>query len=63
MKTIPVNNGQEINLKLTNKGLTVENFGSADLFTIPDHEIIMLLNYYRNCKSGLEKSDYILKED
>lgn len=62
MKTIPVNNGQEINLNLVGKGLAVENFGNTD-FIIPDHEIIMLLNYYRNCKSGLEKSDYILKED
>lgn len=62
MKTIPVSNGQEINLNLIGKGLAVENFGNTD-FTIPDHEIIMLLNYYRNCKSGLEKSDYILKED
>lgn len=63
MKTIPVNNGQEINLKLTNKGLVVENFGSTELFTIPDYELVMLLNYYCNCKNGLEKSDYILKED
>lgn len=62
MKIIPVNNGQEINFNLIDKGLTVENFGNTN-FTIPDHEIIMLLNYYRNCKSGLEKSDYILKED
>lgn len=62
MKTIPVNNGQEITLNLVNKGLAVEKFGNTD-FTIPDHEIIMLLNYYRNCKNGLEKSDYILKED
>lgn len=62
MKKIPVNNGKEINLDLIGKGLAVENFGNTD-FTIPDHEIIMLLNYYCNCKSGLEKSSYILKEN
>ena len=61
MKRIPTNNGKEITLNLTNKGFVVENFGNTD-FTIPDHEIIMLLNYYRNCKSGIEKSDYIEQE-
>ena len=63
MKSIPVNNNQKINLNLTDKGLLVKNFGTTDSFIVPDHELIMLLNYYCNCKSGLEKSDYILKED
>ena len=62
MKTIEVNNGRKINMELNSNGLKVENFcGSTESFIIPDHEIIMLLNYYRNCKSGIEKSDYIEK--
>ena len=61
MKTIEVNNGEKINIELKNNGLKVENFGSTESFVIPYHEIIMLLNYYRNCKSGIEKSDYIGK--
>lgn len=61
MKTIEVNNGRKINMELNSNGLKVENFGSTESFIIPDHEIIMLINYYCNCKSGIEKSDYIGK--
>lgn len=63
MKRIPVNNNRKVNMELISNGLKVENFGSTESFVIPDHEIIMLLNYYRNCKSGIEKSDYIEQED
>ena len=62
MKRIQVNNNRKVNMELISNGLKVENFGNTD-FTIPDHEIIMLLNYYRNCKSGIEKSEYIKQED
>lgn len=61
MKTIEVNNGGKVNMELNSNGLKVENFGSTESFVIPDREIIMLLNYYCNCKSGIEKSDYIGK--
>lgn len=50
MKTIEVNNGRKINMELNGNGLKVENFGSTESFIILDHEIIMLINYYCNCK-------------
>ena len=32
-----------------------------DEYTITPGELVMLMNYYRNCKLGVEKSDYIQK--
>ena len=30
-------------------------------YRITSGELVMLMNYYRNCKSGCEQSDYIQK--
>lgn len=67
MRRIFVNNGDSIvlNADSNEKGLEVvsldSNIGINYSYVIPEGEMIMLLNYYRNCKSGLEKSDYISK--
>lgn len=60
MKIIHTNNGGLFTIKKTQNGIFVEGFGGADNeMCIPDHEIVMLLNYYHNCKEGLESQDYI----
>ena len=60
MKTIHTNNNGLFTIKKTPNGIFVEGFGSNDNeMCIPDHEIVMLLNYYHNCKEGLESQDYI----
>lgn len=65
MKEIEVNNGCKIVLKSKPEGTEIIHCNSnGDIeysHIIPDGEIVMLLNYYRNCKDGLEESDYILK--
>lgn len=60
MKIIHTNNGGLFTIKKTPNGIFVEGFGDNDnKMCIPDHEIVMLLNYYHNCKEGLESQDYI----
>ena len=63
MKEIEVNNGCKIVLENKSQGIEViycgSNGGIEYSYNIPDGDLVMLLNYYRNCKSGREKSDYI----
>lgn len=64
-KIIEVNNGREIIIKMINNGIKVVSYESNGVidkdYVIPDGEIVMLLNYYLNCKSGVEKSNYIMQ--
>lgn len=63
MKKIEINNGNSIVLETTKGGVEIIHCDSGNgieySYNIPDGEFVMLLNYYRNCKCGLEKSDYI----
>lgn len=62
MKEITVNNGIVLTL-LSNKNgievITQECGGIENSYVIPDEDIVMLINYWLNCKRGIEKSDYI----
>ena len=64
-KIIEVNNGREIIIKMINNGVKVVSYESNGVidkdYVIPDGEIVMLLNYYLNCKFGVEKSNYIMQ--
>lgn len=63
MREIEVNNGCKIVLENKLQGIEVihcDSKGGIEYsYNIPDGYLVMLLNYYRNCKSGREKSDYI----
>lgn len=63
MREIEVNNGCKIVLENKSQGIEVihcdSNGGIEYSYNIPDGDLVMLLNYYRNCKSGREKSNYI----
>lgn len=43
--------------------LIIHNDLSHKEHTISPGDMVMLMNYYRNCKEGLEKSDYIRKDN
>ena len=63
MRKIEVNNRDESVLVNQPEGIEIIHCDSKGYieysYNIPDGDIVMLLNYYRNCKSGREKSDYI----
>ena len=63
MKNLEVNNGVSITIGGLNCDGTFvgkwENGEMVQSFTISDGELIALLNYYQNCKLGVEKSSYI----
>lgn len=65
MKEITVNNQRTITLEPERDGVEVivqDGCGGIEYsYNIPDGDIVMLLNYWRNCKDGREKSDYISK--
>lgn len=65
MKEITVNNQRTITLEPERDGVEVivqDGYGGIEYsYNIPDGDIVMLLNYWRNCKDGMEKSDYISK--
>lgn len=62
MKRIKINNGKVVELD-NNKAIYKDNKGNIYReLNISDGDIIMLLNYYINCKNGIEESDYILKD-
>ncbi len=67
LKKIEVNNQRYLELQPQDNGIQVVTLGAngdvENTYVVSDGEIVMLLNYYRNCKSGLEKSDYILPHD
>lgn len=60
---IKVNNRDTLILTSTNKGLQVDRKTSKGIvdksYTISEGDLVMLLNYYQNCKNGLEISSYI----
>lgn len=60
---IEVNNGCSVTLMFNEDGIEVIHNDSGNgieySYAIPEGELIMLLNYYRNCKAGNENSDYI----
>lgn len=61
---IATNNGSSITLMFNTDGLEVIHndycMGIEYPYAIPEGELVMPLNYYRNCKSGIDQSDYIL---
>ena len=63
MKEITVNNNRTLTLQKDKNGIEVvvqDGRGGIEYsYIIPDGDIVMLLNYWRNCKDGKEKSDYI----
>jgi hypothetical protein len=63
MKEITVNNDRTLTLTTNKNGIEVitqdGGGGIENSYIIPDGDIVMLLNYWRNCKAGIEKSDYI----
>lgn len=63
MKEIKVNNNRALTLSNKNKSVEVvvtDGKGGIEYsYNIPDGDIVMLLNYWRNCKAGRENSDYI----
>ena len=65
MRELEVNNGCKIVLENKSQGIEVIHCDSNGCieysYNIPDGDLVMLLNYYRNCKRGREKSDYILE--
>lgn len=62
-KIIEVCNGDKLVLNNNSDGVEVtccSGDGTIDYnYNISDGDIVMLLNYYVNCKTGIEKSDYI----
>lgn len=64
-----VNNGRKMELiqrQHDGKILIHVEDGNGNAEVIPDHEafidpgeMVMLINYFRNCKNGTETSDYI----
>lgn len=62
-KKIEVNNGRHLELYDVEDGIEIVTYDSKGLVEnyqiITPGEFVMLLNYYRNCKKGIEKSDYI----
>lgn len=65
-KVIPTNNKRKVVISEADAGIMVQHINeNGDInrkYIIPDHEIVMLINYYNNCKSGIEKSNYILEK-
>lgn len=63
MIKIEVNNQRVIELEYKNNWTVVTEKNSKGnvekRYGIEDEDLVMLLNYYQNCKDGLEKSDYI----
>ena len=63
MKKIKVNNNNTIELEGNKVTYRDSNNNIYRELNISDGDIVMLLNYYINCKSGIEKSEYILEEN
>lgn len=63
MKLIETNNKTYLVIRDSGRALTVEHHDHDDTITsvdsIPLGDVVMLINYWRNCKDGIEKSDYI----
>lgn len=63
MIEITVNNDRKLTLLQSKNGMEVivhDGRGGIEYsYIVPDGDIVMLLNYWRKCKDGKEKSDYI----
>lgn len=63
MKEIKVNNNRSVLISGNEKGIeviTTDGKGGIEYsYNIPEGDVVMLLNYWRNCKAGRENSDYI----
>lgn len=64
IKTIPTNNKGKLILISSDNGLVVikedSNSNVEYSYNVAEDDLVMLLNYYVNCKSGIEESDYIV---
>lgn len=49
-----------VSILITDANGNMEKFNSQESFIEPG-EMVMLINYFRNCRNGTEKSDYIRK--
>ena len=65
MKEITVNNNRTLTLLPDKNGIEVivqdGGGGIENSYVVPDGDIVMLLNYWKNCKDGIEDSIYILE--
>lgn len=63
MKEITVNNNRTLTLQPDKNGIEVivqdGGGGIENSYVVPDGDIVMLLNYWKNCKDGIEDSVYI----
>ena len=63
MKEITVNNNRTLTLQPDKNGIEVivqdGGGGIENSYIVPDGDIVMLLNYWKNCKDGIEDSVYI----
>lgn len=63
MIKLDINNNRVVELEYKNNWTVVTMRDSEgeveERFGIEDGDMVMLLNYYQNCKNGLEESDYI----
>lgn len=65
---IPINNQQTLSIVPNTKRrgydvVTKNEHGDVTRWDfIPEHEVVMLYDYWTACKEGLEQSDYIAEE-
>ena len=63
MKRIETNNKGVLEIETGDNGVVVTKRDSKNNIErrdfIHDGDLVMLLNYWKNCKEGLEKSSYI----
>ena len=63
MKEITVNNNRTLTLLPDKNGIEVivqdGGGGIENSYVVPDGDVVMLLNYWKNCKDGIEDSIYI----
>lgn len=67
IKTIPTSNKGKLILISSDNGLVVikedTNSNVEYSYNVAEGDLVMLLNYYVNCKSGIEESDYIAYDE
>ena len=63
MISFDTNNGNVITIHQDGHDKPLEVFSSViGTYYIEPGDVVMLLNYYRNCKDGTEQSDYIARD-
>ena len=60
--SVDVNNGGIMTLIQEKHDVSITLSSPGSEYRIDPGELVMLMNYYRNCKSGCEESDYILSD-